>query len=172
MKTTRLRATTGELVIVSNAELLKKEVTNVAATQAFRIFLPFGLTYQTPTARIRAIPRMLTDPVKAQPGCHFVRCGITALAASSIDMQLVYDDESQDIDQRTDNKSAIIMAMLDMFAAEGIEFAYPTQTSFTAAPDGTLVMPYAEPCGPAQPPAPHRAPDASGRSSSTASPPR
>ena len=29
------------------------------------------------------------------------------------------------------------------FAEEGIEFAYPTQTTFTAAPDGTLVMPYA-----------------------------
>jgi hypothetical protein len=27
----------------------------------------------------------------------------------------------------------------------GIEFAYPTQTTFTAAPDGTLVMPYAQP---------------------------
>jgi hypothetical protein len=31
------------------------------------------------------------------------------------------------------------------FAARGIEFAYPTQTTYTAAPDGTLVMPYAEP---------------------------
>ena len=37
--------------------------------------------------------------------------------------------------------------MLDImrrFAELGIEFAYPTQTSFTAAPDGRLVMPYPE----------------------------
>ena len=26
----------------------------------------------------------------------------------------------------------------------GIEFAYPTQTTFTAAPDGRMIMPYAE----------------------------
>jgi hypothetical protein len=29
------------------------------------------------------------------------------------------------------------------FEREGIAFAYPTQTTFTAAPDGALVMPYA-----------------------------
>ena len=26
----------------------------------------------------------------------------------------------------------------------GVELAYPAQTSFTAAPDGTLIMPYPE----------------------------
>ncbi|MET0137969.1 MAG: mechanosensitive ion channel family protein, partial [Sphingobium sp.] len=31
---------------------------------------------------------------------------------------------------------------LKRFNAEGIEFAYPTQTSFTAAPDGRMVLPY------------------------------
>jgi len=39
------------------------------------------------------------------------------------------------------------------FAAEGIDFAYPTQTTFTAAPDGTMVMPYAtvQPVVPVEP---------------------
>jgi hypothetical protein len=34
--------------------------------------------------------------------------------------------------------------VLDRFNREGIEFAYPTQTTFTAAPDGTMIMPYAD----------------------------
>jgi hypothetical protein len=38
-----------------------------------------------------------------------------------------------------------MMALIRAFAREGIAFAYPTQTTFTAAPDGTLVMPYAGP---------------------------
>jgi len=46
------------------------------------------------------------------------------------------------------HRSAIIMNLLKVFAAEGIEFAYPTQTTYTAAPDGTLVMPYAPPAAP------------------------
>ena len=35
--------------------------------------------------------------------------------------------------------------LLDAFAERGLTLAYPTQTTFTAAPDGTLVMPYAPP---------------------------
>jgi hypothetical protein len=37
------------------------------------------------------------------------------------------------------------IALIDRFAREGISFAYPTQTTFTAAPDGQMVMPYAPP---------------------------
>ena len=40
---------------------------------------------------------------------------------------------------------AIIIAIARLFAERGIDFAYPTQTTFTAAPDGTLVMPWAAP---------------------------
>jgi hypothetical protein len=40
-------------------------------------------------------------------------------------------------------RQAIMLGMIRRFAELGVEFAYPTQTTFTAAPDGTLVMPYA-----------------------------
>ncbi len=36
------------------------------------------------------------------------------------------------------------MAILKRFAAEGISLAYPAQTGFTAAPDGTMIMPWPE----------------------------
>jgi hypothetical protein len=32
---------------------------------------------------------------------------------------------------------------LRTFSEHGLQFAYPTQTTFTAAPDGTMIMPYA-----------------------------
>ena len=41
-------------------------------------------------------------------------------------------------------RSQVLIAILKRFNDDGIDFAYPTQTSFTAAPDGTLVMPYAD----------------------------
>ena len=37
----------------------------------------------------------------------------------------------------------MMLALIERFASEGIAFAYPTQIAYTAAPDGTLVMPYA-----------------------------
>lgn len=44
-----------------------------------------------------------------------------------------------------DRKHLVNNAILALFAEKGIQFAYPTQTTFTAAPDGRLVMPFAEP---------------------------
>jgi len=38
-----------------------------------------------------------------------------------------------------------MVAILRRFAKEGISLPYPTQTAFTAAPDGTLIMPYPDP---------------------------
>ena len=37
------------------------------------------------------------------------------------------------------------LAILKRFGEEGLEFAYPTQTTFTAAPDGTMIYPFARP---------------------------
>jgi small-conductance mechanosensitive channel len=64
---------------------------------------------------------------------------------SSLDFQLVFDVPSEDIDVMVDSRHAIGIAIAERFAKDGIEFAYPTQTTYTAAPDGTLVMPYAAP---------------------------
>ena len=61
---------------------------------------------------------------------------------SAIDFSLVYDDVSKDFDTRALNRSAICIGILKAFRAEKIEFAYPTQTTFTAAPDGRMIMPY------------------------------
>jgi len=44
-----------------------------------------------------------------------------------------------------DRKTQINIRILEAFAEKGIAFAYPTQTTFTAAPDGRMVMPYHSP---------------------------
>ena len=43
-----------------------------------------------------------------------------------------------------DARHQVLVALLARFNKEGIEFAYPTTTNFTAAPDGAMVMPYPE----------------------------
>jgi hypothetical protein len=70
---------------------------------------------------------------------------MTAFAASGLDHELVYDDSSRDNDRLAANRAAIMLELIRRFVTGKIDFAYPTQTTFTAAPDGTMVMPYAEP---------------------------
>ncbi|MFP5329364.1 MAG: mechanosensitive ion channel family protein [Alphaproteobacteria bacterium] len=148
LKTTRIRSRTGELVVMANTKLLEQELTNIDEAHVYRIWLPFGVVYQTDPAKLQRMGEIVGSVLKDMKGVRFVRCAVSGFGASSIDFQLVYDDHAKDFDTRALNKSAICIGILKTFKAEGIEFAYPTQTTFTAAPDGTLVMPYAQPPSP------------------------
>ena len=148
LKTTRLRGITGEQVIMANTKLLEQELHNLADGRSRRVFLPFALTYQTSPDTLEALPDIVGEAISAIKGCRLVRCGATAFGASAIDIELVYDDRTNDPDTLARHKSTIIVAIARVFAEKKIEFAYPTQTTFTAAPDGTLVMPWAPPSKP------------------------
>ena len=147
MKSTRLRALTGEEKIISNSKLLEKEITNNTLTLYRRVTFVLTLVYQTPPALARRVPEILREAVEAN-GAHFVRAGFNNFAASSLDFHLVFDIESDDVEEMFQARHDVGLAIIDSFTREGISFAYPTQTTFTAAPDGVLVMPYATPSGP------------------------
>lgn len=142
MKSTRLRALTGEEKIISNSKLLEKEITNNTLTVYRRVNFPITLVYHTPPAVAARIPDILQEIVEAN-GSQFIRAGFTTFGPSSLDFQLVFDVNSDDVEEMFKARHAIGIAIVERFAKDGIEFAYPTQTTFTAAPDGTLVMPYA-----------------------------
>ena len=144
MKSTRLRALTGEEKIISNSKLLEKEITNNTLTLYRRVTFVLTLVYQTPPALARRVPDVLRAAVEAN-GAQFIRAGFNNFGPSSLDFHVVFDIESDDVEEMFQARHDIGIAILDSFAREGISFAYPTQTTFTAAPDGKLVMPYAAP---------------------------
>ncbi len=142
MKSTRLRALTGEEKIISNSKLLEKEITNATATDHRRTQYILPVTLQTPHATLQKLPDMLKQIVEDEK-LLFIRAGISAFSPSSFDIQLVFDVAGDDLDQLFDARHRVALGIIKLFTQQKIEFAYPTQTTFTAAPDGTLVMPYA-----------------------------
>ena len=133
------------------SKLLDLEITNNTQTIYRRITFIFNLVQRTSPAIAAKIPSLLHEIVEAHGG-EFIRAGFTTFAPSSLDFQLVFDVPSEDLDVMFDSRHAVGIAITERFAHEGIQFAYPTQTTYTAAPDGTLVMPYAPPAlSPAKP---------------------
>jgi small-conductance mechanosensitive channel len=145
LKTTRIRSLSGEEIIVSNAKLLEQQLHNFANIEHRRFVINFGLVYQTPPEVCAAVPATVRAIVEAQPQAVFIRCGMTGFAPSSLDFELQFDVTSPDYEIAFATRSTICLEILQRFGDEGIAFAYPTQTSFTAAPDGSFVLPYAEP---------------------------
>jgi small-conductance mechanosensitive channel len=145
LKTTRLRSINGELVVMANTKLLEREIRNYAGGRMRRSQLPFGLVYRTSPDELEKVTSLAKAAVESRKGCSFVRCAILGFGPSSIDFELLFDVRSTDANKVAADRSAVALAILRSFAEHKLEFAYPTQTTFTAAPDGTMIMPYPEP---------------------------
>lgn len=143
LKSTRLRAVTGERKIISNTQLLNKELTSYAGLDHRRIKFAIGVIYQTHPDQCAAIPDILRAVVEAE-GQNFVRSGFIGFGASSLDFEVEFDSLSGDWDEVYALRHRIGIGILRAFNERGLEFAYPTQTTFTAAPDGQMIMPYAQ----------------------------
>lgn len=144
MKTTRIRSITGEQVIISNAKLLEQEVSNIAEAQRRRRTIPFGVIYQTPPEKLKQMRSLCEEALSGFEGIEIVRCVCTGFGDSSINFELIYEHEQPDFNAIVGIQSQIHIRILEIFAREGIDFAYPTQTTFTSAPDGKMIMPYPE----------------------------
>ena len=142
LKTTRMRALSGEQIIMANTKLLEREIHNLADGRSRRTTLTFGVVYATSPEALASIPTIASDAVEGCKGCTFVRCVMTGFALSSIDHELIFENRTLDADRLAADRSAIMLRLLTSFATHGIAFAAPTQIAFTAAPDGTLVAPY------------------------------
>ncbi|RJG55820.1 mechanosensitive ion channel family protein [Sphingobium terrigena] len=143
LKSTRLRAMSGEKKVISNANLLQKEITSLQTLIQRRVTFAIGIIYQTPEEKAEAIPEMLREIVEAE-GFIFVNAGLVRFGASSLDYEVNFDVPDPDTHDYFLSRHRMGLAIWKRFNAEGIEFAYPTQTSFTAAPDGRTIMPYPE----------------------------
>ena len=141
MKSTRLRALTGELKIISNSKLLDKEITNATQVHYRRTTYVLGLVYQTPVEKLRALPDLMKQVVE-EHHAQFIRCVFTNFNASSLDFQLVFDTVAPELDDLLHARHEVGLSVFAALQEHGFEFAYPTQTAFTAAPDGSLILPY------------------------------
>jgi small-conductance mechanosensitive channel len=146
LKTTRLTSFTGEHLVMANTKLLDQEIRNLAEGELRRVTLNFGLIYQTSPSKLRRVLEIAKTVVERDKGCTLFRCSMTGFGPSSLDFELIYDNSTIDVSVIAADRTAIMIELIEAFAKEGIEFAYPTQTTFTSAPDGTMIMPY-----PAQP---------------------
>ncbi len=143
MRSTRITSVMGERKIMSNVNLLNIEITNYARLKRRRTRHIIGVTYQTPPEIALKIPEML-EKLVIDNGHKFLRCGFIDFADSALNFQLDYDILSADYEEVFNGRHKLGLEILKLFNDEGIDFAYPTNTQFTAGPDGKLVMPGAK----------------------------
>ena len=135
LKTTRVRAKTGEQMIISNTNLLDYEIHNMERMARRRIETVFGVIYQTDPDLAEKVPEIVAQIVKDVPAVEFDRCGMSAFGPSSLDFDLVFYSLQPDFNRAMAARSRVLLALFRGLQKNGLEFAYPTQTLFIEGMD-------------------------------------
>ncbi len=128
LKTTRLRAVSGEQLVFANSDLLKSRIRNWKRLAERRVVLAFGVPYDTPPDVIERIPGMVRALVEAQELTRFERAHFKGFGASSLDFEVVYWILTPDYGIYMDRQQAVNLGLLRAFEREGIDFASGSQT--------------------------------------------
>ena len=130
IKTTRVRSLSGEQLVFSNNDLLQSRIRNFGRMNERRVVVTIGVTYQTPAEKLERIPELIRAAVEAQENVRFDRSHFAAFGDFALSFETVYYVGSADYNQHMDILQGVNLALVRTFEAEGIEFAYPTQTLF------------------------------------------
>ena len=138
LKTTRIRSLGGEQIIVSNNDLLKSRIRNYKRMEQRRIVFAVDVTYDTPPELVSRVPTIIREVIEKQPLTRFDRSHFLSFAESALRIETVYWVLDPDYNKYADIQHGINVELLRRFAAEHIEFAFPSRTVYVRPPDQEL----------------------------------
>lgn len=93
-----------------------------------RADLALGVTYDTPSDKLSRIPEQIKEIIENEELTRYDRGHLADFGDSAIIFKFVYYMSDPAYSTYMDTRHRINLAIIDLFAAEGIEFAFPTQT--------------------------------------------
>ena len=130
IRSTRLQTLQGEELVVSNKELTESRVHNYKRMEKRRTVFSFGLTYETPTEKLRKVPAIIKNIMDNIELVDLDRAHFKEFADFSLNFEVVYYLNSSDYNVYMNIQQEINLRLKEEFEKEGIEMAYPTQTIF------------------------------------------
>ncbi|MDP3997370.1 MAG: mechanosensitive ion channel family protein [Candidatus Andersenbacteria bacterium] len=128
IKTTRLKALSGEEVVLTNRELTSARVKNYKRMEERRVSFALGVVYETPTDKLKKVPVILKDIISGIDHLRFDRAHFKAFGDKALVFEIVYHVVDSDYELFMDAQQAMNLRIKEIFEAENIAFAYPTQT--------------------------------------------
>lgn len=130
IKTTRIKALSGEQLVFSNSDLTNARVHNYKKMERRRVVFKLGVTYQTSYDKLKQIPTIIRAIIEKQADTTFDRGHFATYGDFSLNFEFVYYIEGSDYNKYMDIQQNVNLEIFKSFENEKIEFAYPTQTVF------------------------------------------
>jgi small-conductance mechanosensitive channel len=120
LKTTRIRADSGEQIVIGNAELLKQTVRNYKRMSTRRVQFSLSVDPATPADLARQLPDRLRTIIEGKPQVRLDRVHLKRVGQDALEFELVYFVLTADYAVFMDTQQAVLFEAMDMLAALGV----------------------------------------------------
>lgn len=129
-RSTRVRNLDGHLVTVPNKTMGNATITNVTARPNIKTVMNIGITYDTPPERVRRALQIIEEVFRAHSKTSDLIVSFNKFESSSLNILVVHWWADTVFKEYLDGIQEMNLKLKDRFDAEGIEFAFPTQTVY------------------------------------------
>ena len=130
MRSTRIRNLDGHLITVPNKTMGNTIITNVTKRPNIKTEMNLGVTYDTSTPKLKRALEILDEIYTSHPMTADLVISFNKFADSSLNILVVHSWNSTDQKAYLAGMQALNLQIKERFDAEGISFAFPTQTLY------------------------------------------
>ncbi len=141
LKTTRVRATTGEQIVFSNADLLKSRIRNFRRLHERTVTMTLLFDPASAADALAAVPEVLRGIIQRQEGLRFGRSHVTPPTLNGIGVETVYTVLTPDYTRFMDAQQAITVALLRHLGEGGARLATTGNLTVVYDPPGARSVP-------------------------------
>ena len=128
LKTTRIRSLSGEQIVCSNAAMQSQMLHNYKRMGTRRIVFKFGITYDTPTDKVREVSALVRQIIEGVGETRFDRAHFLAFDDSQLTFEVVHIVQTADYNRYMDIQQEINLRLLQGLRERGVKFAFPSRT--------------------------------------------
>ncbi len=125
IKTTRVKAISGEEVIIPNRELTGDRIKNFRRLEERRISFDIEVMYDASVEKLKAVPMILREIIESVPHTRFGRAHFYRVAPAALTFRVVFFVTEHDFAVYMDARQEINYKIMEAFTQEKITLAVP-----------------------------------------------
>ena len=130
IKTTRIKALTGEQLILANTDLTNSRLRNFKRMQRRQVIMTVGVIYQTKNELLEQIPDIIKNAMQDLTNITLDIAYFSGYGDFSLDYEIIFYVHSNELKEFRLAKHRVNLAIKHAFTKHNLEFAYPTQLNY------------------------------------------
>ncbi len=130
LRSTRVRSVDSHLVAIPNKIMGNAIITNITQRPHIKTEMNLGLTYDTTSAKLKQAIALLEEIYRAHSQTEDLIVSFNKFADSALNVQVIHWWKGTDQKVYFAGMQELNLKIKERFDAEGIEFAFPTQTVY------------------------------------------